>query len=69
MLKNAEEWRWCIHHNHDVQEEKIKHNVKRKGNLYEKIIRNKRNIPHPIIEYNKSVSPLPEILFFKIAIK
>ena len=35
----------------------------------EKIIRNKRNIPHPIIEYNKSVSPLPEILFFKIAIK
>lgn len=38
-------------------------------NLYEKIIRNKRNIPHPIIEYNKSVSPFPEILFFKIAIK
>lgn len=37
-------------------------------NLYEKIIRNKRNIPHPIIEYNKSVSPFPEILFFKIAI-
>lgn len=38
MLKNAEEWRWCIHYNHNVQEEKIKHNVKRKGNLYEKII-------------------------------